>query len=63
MNTATRARIEHLGETGLRIDLDDLTVVVDPYLSHSVQQLDAPDLVRQVPIPINLMNSGLWTGC
>lgn len=51
MNTATRARIEHLGQTGLRIDLDDLTVVVDPYLSHSVQQLDAPDLVRQVPIP------------
>jgi L-ascorbate 6-phosphate lactonase len=51
MNTATRARIEHLGQTGLRIDLDDLTVLVDPYLSHSVQVLDAPDLVRQVPIP------------
>jgi len=26
-------------------------VLVDPYLSHSVQELDAPDLVRQVPIP------------
>ena len=51
MNTATRARIEHLGQTGLRIDLGDLTVLVDPYLSHSVQELDAPDLVRQVPIP------------
>lgn len=51
MNTATRARIEHLGQTGLRIDLGDLTVLVDPYLSHSVQDLDAPDLVRQVPIP------------
>ncbi|UPM49182.1 MBL fold metallo-hydrolase [Synechococcus sp. A10-1-5-1] len=24
---------------------------MDPYLSHSVQELDAPDLVRQVPIP------------
>lgn len=51
MSTATRARIEHLGQTGLRIDLGDLTVLVDPYLSHSVQELDAPDLVRQVPIP------------
>ena len=51
MNTASRARIEHLGQTGLRIDIDDLTVLVDPYLSHSVQELDAPDLVRQVPIP------------
>jgi L-ascorbate metabolism protein UlaG (beta-lactamase superfamily) len=51
MTTATRARIEHLGQTGLRIDLGELTVLVDPYLSHSVQELDAPDLVRQVPIP------------
>ena len=51
MNIATRARIEHLGQTGLRIDLDELTVLVDPYLSHSVQELDAPDLVRQLPIP------------
>jgi L-ascorbate 6-phosphate lactonase len=51
MNTATRAHIELLGQTGLRIDLGELTVLVDPYLSHSVQELDAPDLVRQVPIP------------
>jgi L-ascorbate metabolism protein UlaG (beta-lactamase superfamily) len=51
MSTATRARMEHLGQTGLRIHLDDLTVLVDPYLSHSVQELDAADLVRQVPIP------------
>jgi L-ascorbate 6-phosphate lactonase len=51
MTPAVRARIEHLGQTGLRIDLEDLTVLVDPYLSHSVQELDAPDLVRQVPIP------------
>jgi L-ascorbate 6-phosphate lactonase len=51
MSTEKKARIEHLGQTGLRIDLGDLTVLVDPYLSHSVQELDAPDLVRQVPIP------------
>jgi L-ascorbate 6-phosphate lactonase len=51
MSTMGKARCEHLGQTGLRIDLCDLTVLVDPYLSHSVQELDAPDLVRQVPIP------------
>ena len=51
MSTTSQAWIEHLGQTGLRIDLGDLTVLVDPYLSHSVQELDAPDLVRQVPIP------------
>lgn len=50
MSVDRKARIEHLGQTGLRIDLGSLTVLVDPYLSHSVQQLDAPDLVRQVPI-------------
>jgi len=43
--------LEHLGQTGLRLDLKNLTVLVDPYLSHSVQELDAPDLVRQLPIP------------
>lgn len=51
MNAVDKARVEHLGQTGLRIDLDALTVLVDPYLSHSVEELDAPDLVRQVPIP------------
>jgi L-ascorbate 6-phosphate lactonase len=51
MSANETARLEHLGQTGLRIDLGDLTVLVDPYLSHSVQELDAADLVRLVPIP------------
>ncbi len=51
MTVQQRARLEHLGQTGLRIDIGDLTVLVDPYLSNSVQELDSPDLVRQVPIP------------
>lgn len=49
--------VEHLGQTGLKIDAGDTCVLVDPYLSHSVQELDAPDLVRLVPIayaPISL---------
>lgn len=45
-----RASLQHLGQTGLRIDVDRTCVLLDPYLSHSVQELDAPDLVRQVPI-------------
>jgi len=51
MSSPSKARIEHLGQTGLLIDLGILTVLVDPYLSHSVQEIDAPDLERQVPIP------------
>ena len=51
MSTRNKARIEHLGQTGLKLDIGDLTVLVDPYLSNSVQELEAPDLVRQVPIP------------
>ena len=43
--------LEHLGQTGMRLDTNGLTILVDPYLSHSVQELDAPDLIRQVPIP------------
>jgi L-ascorbate 6-phosphate lactonase len=50
MSTET-VHLEHLGQTGLRIYLGGLTVLVDPYLSNSVQELDSPDLVRQVPIP------------
>ena len=44
-------KIQCLGQTGLKIDVDNLTVLVDPYLSNSVQELDSSDLVRQVPIP------------
>ena len=50
MTSTTEMQLEHLGQTGLRLDLGELTVLVDPYLSNSVQELDSPDLVRQVPI-------------
>ena len=43
--------IEHLGQTGLRIDINDSTILIDPYLSHSVQELESPHFKRQVPIP------------
>lgn len=62
MREGSKARVEHLGQTGLRIDLGYLTVLVDPYLSHSAQELDEPDLVRKVPIPYqpHELNSVDW---
>jgi len=47
----TACRFQHLGQTGLKISNGKICLLIDPYLSHSVQELDAPDLVRQVPIP------------
>lgn len=49
---APRVPVRLLGQSGCRFTFRDCTVYVDPYLSHSVQALDAPDLVRQVPIPM-----------
>jgi L-ascorbate 6-phosphate lactonase len=42
---------QHLGQTGLKINVGTTCVLVDPYLSHSVQELDGADLIRLVPIP------------
>ena len=42
--------IEYLGQSGLKIDHKNLNILIDPYLSNSVQELDSKDLVRQVPI-------------
>jgi L-ascorbate metabolism protein UlaG (beta-lactamase superfamily) len=41
-----------LGQSGCRIECVGLVIYMDPYLSHSVQELDAPDLERKRPIPI-----------
>lgn len=42
-----------LGQSGCRLGFPGCAVVyLDPYLSHSVQELDAPDLVRLAPIPM-----------
>lgn len=41
-----------LGQSGCRLGFPGCTVYLDPYLSHSVQALDAPDLVRLSPIPM-----------
>ena len=46
-------QIEHLGQSGLRIDYENQCILIDPYLSNSVEELDSPDLVRKLPIPYN----------
>ena len=51
MKMTAKAYIEHLGQTGLRIRVDDIEILVDPYLSNSVEELDAPDLARKIPTP------------
>ena len=44
--------IQLLGQSGCRLDCFRSIIYIDPYLSNSVQELDAPDLDRLVPIPI-----------
>jgi hypothetical protein len=50
MNRSMRIPVGMLGQSGCRLAFAPATVYLDPYLSNSVQELDAPDLARQVPI-------------
>lgn len=51
MNTPNIA-VQTLGQSGIKLSFPGATVYIDPYLSNSVQELDAPDLKRQTPIVI-----------
>ena len=33
------------------LKLNGLNILIDPYLSNSVEELDSPDLIRQIKIP------------
>lgn len=50
MSSSGRIPVEMLGQSGCRLSFPGATVYLDPYLSNSVQELDAPDLERQIPI-------------
>jgi len=50
MTASLRIPLKMLGQSGCRLGFPGATVYVDPYLSNSVQLLDAPDLARQVPL-------------
>ena len=45
-----------LGQSGLKLSFPGANIYIDPYLSDSVQILHAPDLVRQIPIPIQAVD-------
>ncbi|MEJ2125839.1 MAG: MBL fold metallo-hydrolase, partial [Alphaproteobacteria bacterium] len=51
MTPSLRIPVQMLGQSGCRLGVNGAAVYVDPYLSNSVQVLDAPDLERQIPIP------------
>jgi rhamnosyltransferase len=42
---------QFLGQSGWKIEFPNTTIYIDPYLSNSVQELDAPSLDRLRPIP------------
>lgn len=44
--------IQLLGQSGCRLECLGTVVYLDPYLSNSVQELDAPDLQRLMPVPV-----------
>lgn len=46
-----RIPVQYLGQSGWKFGFPDLTIYIDPYLSNSVQELDAPDLERLRPAP------------
>ena len=49
---ASGLRIHSLGQTGFRFEFAGIVIYVDPYLSNSVQEKEADDLARLVPIPV-----------
>ena len=52
MKVSMRIPVSMLGQSGCRLDFGGTIVYVDPYLSNSVQLLDAPDLERRVPLTL-----------
>ncbi len=48
-----RIPVQLLGQSGCKLCFPGTTVYLDPYLSNSVQELDAPDLARLLPVPIS----------
>jgi len=45
-------KVSSLGQTGFRFEFSGIVVYIDPYLSNSVQEKEAEDLVRLIPAPV-----------
>ncbi len=58
----TSISLQLLGQSGCRIEYDHTIIYMDPYLSNSVQELDAPDLERLIPISVwpELVTDANW---
>lgn len=56
INSQIDVPVALLGQSGCRLSFPDCIVFLDPYLSNSVQVLDAADLKRLTPIPIRPEN-------
>jgi rhamnosyltransferase len=62
MSSSIRIPVQTLGQSGCKLSFPGATIYLDPYLSNSVQELDAPDLERQIPIPFapDSVNDADW---
>lgn len=49
-------KIKSLGQSGYRLQCDEVVVYIDPYLSDSVASMGEEDLRRMVPIPVKPEN-------
>ena len=47
-----RVSVQLLGQSGCRLVFSELVVYLDPYLSNSVQELEAADLGRLLSVPV-----------
>ena len=45
-----KLNIKYLGQSGFMMNCDNIFLLLDPYLSNSVEILDSEDLVRKVPL-------------
>ena len=51
MNCKSQIIFQHIGQSGFFINFKNIKILIDPYLSNSVEELDSPDYKRLIPIP------------
>lgn len=52
----TSIKVLNIGQAGYRFESENIVVFIDPYLSNSIQEKEAKDLIRLKPIPIQPVN-------
>lgn len=56
MRSFANIPVQNLGQSGVKLSFPLGTLYIDPYLSNSVQELEAQDLKRQVEVPVTPEN-------